>query len=111
MTWTDSKPNRDLPSPIDGVEASLVAHPDGRLYHSAPESFSLRTRLTIKRSDDGGRTWERHATVWPEAAGYSALTVLGDDAKSPLGLLYDRNNRSMLVFEARGITFTTVAVA
>ena len=24
------------------------------------------------------------------------------------GLLYDRNNRTMIVFEARGVTFTTV---
>ena len=31
MTWTEAAPNKDLPSPIDGVEASLVAHPNGKL--------------------------------------------------------------------------------
>jgi len=107
LTWGPSEPNRDLPSPIDGVEASLVRHPSGRLYHSAPESFSFRTRMVVKVSHDDGRSWKRHAAVWPEAAGYSALAVLGDGS---LGLLYDRNNRTMVVFEARGVTFTRVDV-
>ena len=109
LTWRPSTPNKDLPSPIDGVEASLVMHPSGRLFHSAPESFSFRTRMVVKVSDDKGATWRHHATVWEGSAGYSALAVLGDGPDAPLGLLYDRNNRTMMIFEARGVTFTTVS--
>ena len=46
--------------------------------------------------------------VWPGAAGYSALAALGTTADAPLGLLYDRNNHTMVVFEAQGVTFTTL---
>ena len=100
--------NPDLPSPIDGVEASLVAHPNGQLYHSSPASHVLRTNMVVKVSSDRGHSWALHKQVWPAAAGYSALAVLGHDADAPLGLLYDRNNRSMLVFEAQGVSFTTM---
>lgn len=108
LTWNASTPNADLPSPVAGLEASIVAHPNGRLYHSSPDSFLLRSRMAVKVSDDDGRTWATHRVVWPEGAGYSALAVLGNNRSSDLGLLYDRNNRSMLIFEARGITFVTL---
>ena len=113
MTFSPSVPNRDLPSPIDGVEASIVFHPGTqRLYHSAPDSFSFRTDLHVKSSADDGKTWMDLSAPWEGgSAGYSALAVLGDEADAPLGLLYDRNNHTMLIFEARGVTFTTVPVA
>ena len=106
MTWNASVPSRGLPSPIKGVEASLVAHPNGRLYHSAPDSFILRERMVVRVSSDWGQTWGVHRVVWPSSAGYSSMVVMGHGRDAPLGLLYDRNNVSMLVFEARGVTFT-----
>jgi sialidase-1 len=106
--WNASVPNPDLPSPIDGCEASLVAHPNGLLYHSAPDSYLLRTNMVVRASADGGRTWTIHRRVWASSAGYSSMVVLGEGADAPLGLLYDRNNVSMIIFEARGVTFTAV---
>eukprot|EP01062_Namystynia_karyoxenos_P070769 TRINITY_DN66146_c0_g1_i1.p2 TRINITY_DN66146_c0_g1~~TRINITY_DN66146_c0_g1_i1.p2 ORF type:complete len:384 (+),score=112.76 TRINITY_DN66146_c0_g1_i1:66-1154(+) len=108
LTWNASTPNKDLPSPVQGCEASIVSHPNGQLYHSAPDSFLLRTKMVVKRSRDGGATWQPHRVVWPGAAGYSALAVLGNSSDSPLALFYDRNNVSMIVFEARGVTYTTL---
>ena len=107
LHWNASVPNRDLPSPVEGVEASIVAHPNGKLYHSAPDSFLLRTRMVVMVSADDGARWKRHRVIWPKAAGYSALAVLGTTADAPLALFYDRNNHSMAIFEARGATFTT----
>ena len=109
MTWDGSVANRDLPSPIDGCEASMVVHPNGRLYHSSPDSHLLRNRMVVRESADDGRTWRVHERVWPASAGYSSMIVLGNDTNAALGVLYDRNNVSMIIFEARGVTFTTVS--
>ena len=110
MSWSKSVPSPGLPSPIDGCEASLVAHPNGKLYHAAPDSFLLRAKMAVRVSSDGGSTWQVHQRVWAGSAGYSSMVVLGTDKRAPLGLLYDRNNVSMVVFEARGVSFTTVPV-
>ena len=100
LTWNASRPAYDLPSPIDGVEASLVVHPGPplKLFHSAPDSFLLRTDMVVMVSEDDGRSWREHKRVWKGAAGYSAMVVLGGNsshgapATAPLGLLFDRNN-------------------
>ena len=38
------------------------------------------------------------------------MVAMGDGADAPIGLLYDRNNVSMVIFEAREVAFTTVSV-
>ena len=53
-----------------------------------------------------GATWEHHATVWNKQAGYSSLVVMGP---TELGILYDRNNHTMVIFEAQGVSFKTLA--
>uniref|UniRef100_A0A7S0LNW1 Sialidase domain-containing protein n=1 Tax=Coccolithus braarudii TaxID=221442 RepID=A0A7S0LNW1_9EUKA len=109
MTWNTSTPNHDLRSPVGGCEASIVQHPNGMLYHSAPDSLLLRSKMVVKVSADQGHTWRNHRHVWDKAAGYSALSVLGNDTDvdAPLGLLYDRDDRPHIIFEAHGITFTS----
>jgi sialidase-1 len=112
MTWSESEPNHDLPSPIDGVESSILVHPNGKLYHSGPNSFLLRTDMVLKVSHDDGKSWQPFREVWKNAAGYSALTLLGQpgDTNAGIGILFDRNNKTMIVFEARGITFASIDV-
>ena len=67
-------------------------------------------------SADQGRTWALHTQVWGEesatcvppcvpAAGYSSMVAMGDGVDAPIGLLYDRNNVSMVIFEAREVAF------
>ena len=60
-------------------------------------------------SSNVGTSWEKHHMVWDNAAGYSALAVMTDNAgNATLGVLYDRNNHTMIVFEAQSVSFTTI---
>jgi len=118
LSWEDIWESHQLPEPIRGCEGSLVYHPGTqKLYFSHPDPVLdlFRTRLRIWSSNNMGNTWEEHATVWNEAAGYSAMIIMkqglntdGQDAED-LGILYDRNNHTMVVFEAQSVSFTTVA--
>lgn len=115
LSWGEVWEAKDLPEPIKGCEGSIVFHPGSRkLYfsHPDPKLDLFRTRLNIWSSSNMGVTWEDHAVVWNKAAGYSALTIMGSaegSSTAPLGVLYDRNNHTMIIFEAQSVTFTTVA--
>ena len=109
VTWGNTWHAKDLPEPIKGCDGSIVYHPNGKLYFSHPDSplGFFRTRMRIWSSNDIGLSWQVHATVWKEAAGYSALTVMGTEKEADLGLLYDRNNHTMIIFEAQSVSWTT----
>mmetsp|Transcript_85885 Transcript_85885/g.223302 ORF Transcript_85885/g.223302 Transcript_85885/m.223302 type:complete len:368 (+) Transcript_85885:3-1106(+) len=126
LSWGDVWEAKDLPEPVKGCEGSLVFHPGThKLYFSHPDPplKLLRTRLSIWTSSNMGGTWSHHAVVWNKAAGYSALVVMGgktdaaqasanetaERAAEDLGLLYGRNNHTMIIFEAQSVSFTTVA--
>ena len=109
ITWSISTENRQLFEPISGCEGSLVYHPGVRklfFSHPDPPLELFRTNLRVWSSSNMGSTWEHHAIVWKQAAGYSALTPIGKDQ---LGVLYDRNNHTMVVFEAQSVTFTVIS--
>lgn len=120
-SWSVPQPVAALAEPIGGCEGSLVRHPNGKLYyaHPDPPHGVLREVMDVHVSADGGASWQPHTQVWgPEAgcvppcvpaAGYSSLVVLGDTPTSPLGLLYGRNNATLVFFEARSVAFTTIA--
>merc|ERR1719453_2953776 len=57
ITWSGG-PNKDLRSPIEGVEASILVHPNGKIYHSAPDDVILRNKMVVKVSSDDGKTWQ-----------------------------------------------------
>ena len=105
-TFTPSVSNHDLRSPIGGCDASIVAHPNGKLYHSAPDSWFLRDRMVVKVSEDHGATWGNHFVAWTKAAGYSAMAVLGNATDSDIGLYYGRNDLTEIIFEAQAMSFT-----
>jgi len=107
-TWGEVTETRQIPEPISGCEGSLVYHPvTKKLYfsHPDPELKLFRTRLAVWSSSDYGRTWDHHKLVWPLAAGYSSMVAMPD---GKLGLLYDRNNHTLVIFEAQSVSFTTV---
>jgi sialidase-1 len=59
-------------------QGSVATSADGRvLFFSNPASLS-RENLTLRRSDDGGRTWAASRTVYAGPAAYSDLAVLED---------------------------------
>lgn len=106
-SWGEAVPNDDLPSPLDGCEGATIRHPNGALYYSGPSKPPLREVMMIKKSVDDGATWQDHLTVWDKAAGYSSMVVMDPTtASSDIGLLYDRNNATMIIFEAQAVSFT-----
>jgi sialidase-1 len=116
-SWSTPVPARELPEPVSGCEGALVAHPNGNLYYSHPDEHVLRQVMNVKASEDGGQTWRQHTQLWGVSAGceppcvpaasYSSMSVLGDEIDSEIGILYMRNNATMLIFEGRGVTFQT----
>ena len=66
-----------------------VATTTGRVLFSNPASTN-RERLTIRLSDDQGRTWPVAKLLYPGPSAYSCLTVLPDKR---IGCLYERGDR------------------
>lgn len=109
-TWSGTAAIESLPSPLGGCEGATVLHPNGALYYSGPSKPPLRETMAVKKSVDGGKTWSLHTTVWASAAGYSSMVIMNStDVNSDIGLLYDRNNHTMIIFEAQAVSFTTIA--
>ena len=112
VTWGREWEARELPEPVEGCEGALIFHPGTRkLYFSHPDPALdlFRTQLRVWTSGNLGATWESHAVVWPGAAGYSSLVVLGNASDADVGVFYDRNNHTMAVFEAQSVSFTAIA--
>lgn len=70
--------------------ASLVRHPDGRLLFSNPNDPRQRVALTIRSSDDGGRTWSDGRQLATGECMYSCLSVLNDGR---VGILFEVDGR------------------
>jgi len=70
--------------------ASLLRHPSGRLLFSNPNDPRRRVSLTIRASDDGGRTWTKGRELATGECMYSCMTVLRDGR---VGILYEVDGR------------------
>jgi sialidase-1 len=88
-----SEPWFAVPDPT--CMASLIRHPHGELILSNPNHTSRRVALTIRSSNDGGRTWSAGRLLDPGVAMYSSLTVLRDGR---IGVLYESGDVAGLVF-------------
>jgi len=84
ITWSAVRHDPVLLEPI--CQASLLRYasrpPDDRdrLLFSNPAHAepSQRRDLTVRMSDDGGKTWPVSRLLWPGPAAYSCLAVLPD---------------------------------
>lgn len=81
-TW--SEPWFTVPDPT--CMASLFRHPEGELFFANPDSPSKRVALTLRSSQDDGRTWSAGRLIDPRGCMYSCLTALPDGR---LGILYE----------------------
>lgn len=68
------------------VHGSLLQVPGGPLLYAGPEHPDGRIAMAIRRSDDGGRTWNTCRKISGLHAAYSSMAAL--DA-STVGLLYE----------------------
>ena len=71
--------------------ASLIRHPNGMLLFSNPNSTSERIALTIRTSEDDGRTWSEGRLLDPRRSGYSCMTSLREGT---IGILYECGGKS-----------------
>jgi sialidase-1 len=77
--WGDARFDDALPEPV--CMASLLRFGQDSLLFCNPDNPSGRERknLTVKRSDDLGRTWKDVVTLEPGAGAYSDLARVGDE--------------------------------
>jgi sialidase-1 len=88
-TWTKPAEDPALVEPV--CQASLVRLPGkkARLLFSNPAS-TRREKMTVRLSDDGGKTWPVSRELHAGPAAYSCLAVLPDGT---LACLYERGDK------------------
>ena len=78
VTWSAVERHPDLPEPI--CQASMIALDKGRrLVFSNPASATGRVAMTVRTSDDGGRSWSAGTLLHAGPAAYSSLAGVGGD--------------------------------
>ncbi len=98
-TWSELEQVESPSAPISGewsahwsvvddptCMASLLKHPNGKLLFSNPNHPSERIALTVRISDDEGRTWSEGRLIDSGECMYSCMAVLADGS---IGILYE----------------------
>lgn len=75
--------------------ASLIRTEKGELLFSNPSDAQKRVNLTVRKSTDGGKTWDTGRVLDPGGAMYSCMTLLNDGR---IGMLYESVESEGLVF-------------
>jgi len=100
-TWA---PTTDDPALVESIcQASLISHspPAGPqagknlLLFSNPAVPKGRTHLTVRLSEDEGKTWPHSRLVCEGHSAYSSLAIL---PSGEIGLLYERDDYKQLAF-------------
>lgn len=103
QTWVSSAPDANLPDPIN--QASVLSWKKGKnfiLAHSNAADEKNRDNLTLRLSKDQGKTWYFNKVITKAAPDYkgawSAYSDLVLVAKNKIGVLYEKDNYSSIVF-------------
>jgi sialidase-1 len=83
MTWKELRHDPMLLEPI--CQGSILRVKDNIVLFSNPASLK-REKMTVRMSNDGGRTWPVAKLINPKPSAYSCLTVLPD---GQIGILYE----------------------
>ena len=122
MTWGEPWTTQDLrESPPEGCHGSrgvvppttslpgaAAAAEETTLYFGAPSSPSARAQLTLRRSDDGGKTWPGKLLLHDGPSAYSSMLLSLDG--SSLAVLYERGDTPSSFFASR-IAFARVELS
>jgi len=98
-SWTPITHDPNLPCPkCQGSVIRDYSKPN-RLIHSNPGTSKERTSMTIRISDDGGKSWPRSKLIHGPSSAYSDLSI---NADNQIAILYEAGNTS---YSAEGIVF------
>jgi sialidase-1 len=99
LTWSDSEYDAALIEPICQASLHRSSRPQEKdkslLLFSNPASLSQRRLMTIRLSDDEGKTWPVSKLIHQGSAAYSCLATLPDGR---IGLLYERDDYGKITF-------------
>jgi sialidase-1 len=93
-TWSKAEEDKALPEPV--CQGSLIAaNAAGRtpIFFLNPVGKG-RSNGTLRRSDDGGRTWAESTLVFPGPFAYSSMAVVDGD----LGVLYEPAGSTVVLY-------------
>ena len=95
-----------LPDPTcQGSMLSTVFNGREYLLHSNCSNASGRTKMTIKTSADGGKSWSSGYLVWGGYTAYSDMVMLDDKI---IGILYengDAGSYERISFEKAALSY------
>ena len=94
LTWTDQRFADDLPDP--GCQGSLLATGRGLLFSNPASATVARAHLTVRRSGDGGLTWNTARELHAGPSAYSSLAELPDGR---LACLYEAGELAPLPYD------------
>jgi sialidase-1 len=98
-TWSEPKSDETLIEPICQASIRRYRWPTtgkpGVILFSNPASQKARENLTLRASFDDGRTWPQSKQLHAGGSAYSCLCVLADGT---IGVIYERDNYSKIVF-------------
>ena len=95
-TWSQAADDAALPEPT--CQGSLLA----ATLAGKPAIFFLnpagkgRANGTLRRSDDGGKTWTESTLLFPGPFAYSSMAKVGTD----IGVLYEPNGNTVVLYRA-----------
>ena len=94
VTWSPVTLDPELIEPV--CQAALITYGNGQLAFTNPAS-KKRDHMTLKLSSDQGKSWSKRVKIYEGSSAYSSLVVL---TESRLGLLYEKDGYSKIVFMA-----------
>jgi sialidase-1 len=104
-TWDEAYFEKSLPDPVCQGSILSLGKKDGKtvLAHSNASDPNHRNNLTIKISYDEGKTWTKSILVDrtddPKKSSWTAYSDLANLDKNTIGILYERDNYSEIVFK------------
>ena len=93
-TWSKAQEDKALPEPV--CQGSLLAAKSGGrtpVFFLNPAGKG-RSNGTLRRSDDGGRTWAESTLLFPGPFAYSSMAVVDGD----IGVLYEPAGSTVVLY-------------
>lgn len=113
--WSDPRAAPEIGEPVcqagltivraRGVSQLAFTNPDSRSV-SAGGRLSPREKLTLRRSEDGGKSWTSAQLLDPGPSGYSALA---SDSTGGLHVMWEHGRRARTKFWPATIRYTYLA--